>query len=99
MSIDEKSRYYDTGGIEVIEIIAAKLTNEQFKGYLLGNQIKYLCRANWKGGSFTRDIEKAGVYNGQLLKMENKSCDKCLLIYEYNKYTFCPHCGRKMAKR
>jgi len=98
MSIDEKSEYYDTGGIEVMGIIEAKLTPEQFKGYLLGNQIKYLCRANWKG-NFDRDIEKVGVYNGQLLKMENKSCNKCLLIYEYTKYTFCPHCGRKMAKK
>lgn len=58
---DPKSRYYDQGGFEVLDIIKAKLTPEQFKGYLLGNLIKYSCRANWKG-DFMRDIEKMGFY-------------------------------------
>ena len=30
MAIDEKSSYYDAGGIECIKIIKAKLTEEQF---------------------------------------------------------------------
>ena len=56
MSIDGKSDYYDAGGIEVQAIIAAKLTPEQIKGWLLGNVIKYSCRANHKGTA-ARDIE------------------------------------------
>jgi len=62
MSIDEKSDYYDVGGIEVQAIIAAKLTPEQIKGWLLGNVIKYSCRCNHKGTA-ARDIEKLAVYS------------------------------------
>ena len=46
--IDPKSSYYDAGGISTMDIIKAKLTDEQFKGFLLGNQIKYSCRLNHK---------------------------------------------------
>lgn len=62
---DPKSRYYDAGGIEVTDIIKAKLTPEQFKGFLLGNIIKYSCRANFKK-AFDRDIEKVGNYQKQI---------------------------------
>lgn len=61
MSIDPESTYYDVGGIEVMKVIKAKLTDEQFKGFLLGNVIKYTLRANHKG-NFDRDIEKALNY-------------------------------------
>lgn len=61
MSIDAKSDYYDAGGIETMAVIKAKLTPEQFKGFLLGNALKYLCRLNHKGCS-KRDIEKAQTY-------------------------------------
>jgi len=62
MSRDSKSSYYDAGGLEVIAIIQAKLTPEQFKGFLLGNSIKYNCRANFKGTA-QRDMEKAANYS------------------------------------
>ena len=65
MTIDQKSTYYDVGGIEVLEIIRAKLTEEQFQGYVLGNLIKYSCRLNWKGQA-DRDAEKIGHYAKQL---------------------------------
>lgn len=58
---DPKSRYYDQGGIETQAIIKAKLTPEQYKGFCLGNIIKYSCRANFKG-NFNRDTEKVGFY-------------------------------------
>jgi hypothetical protein len=57
MSKDPKSSYYDVGGIETIDIIKAKLTPEQYEGYLIGNLIKYVCRLNWKGDA-SRDSEK-----------------------------------------
>lgn len=57
MSKDEKSNYYDAGKIETIDIIKAKLTPEQYAGYLLGNVIKYACRLNFKGDA-VRDSEK-----------------------------------------
>ena len=65
MSKDKKSEYYDAGGIETIEIIKAKLTPEQYQGYLLGNIIKYSCRANFKK-DFDRDIEKINKYSDML---------------------------------
>ena len=63
--LDEKSRYYDVGGIETLDIIRAKLTPEQYKGFLLGNILKYGCRANHKG-CFERDLEKVGYYQAFL---------------------------------
>ena len=62
MSRDKKAEYYDAGGIEVLAIIKAKLTPEQYQGYLMGNAIKYLCRANFKSEDKSRDIEKAANY-------------------------------------
>lgn len=73
MSVDEKSTYYDAGGIETISIIKAKLTKEQFEGFCLGNAIKYNCRYNFKHDdleSKMRDIEKAAKY----LELLNKRC-------------------------
>jgi len=58
---DPKSRSYDAGGLEVLEIIRAKLTPEQYQGFCLGNAIKYTCRANHKG-DYDRDLEKAEFY-------------------------------------
>lgn len=61
MARDDKSTYYDEGGIETIDIIKAKLTPEQWRGYCLGNAIKYSCRLNYKGTP-ERDAEKAANY-------------------------------------
>lgn len=61
MSKDEKSTHYDVGGIEVLDVIQAKLSPEQYAGYLLGNAIKYTLRANHKG-DMGRDIEKSANY-------------------------------------
>lgn len=65
MSRDKKSNYYDEGGIQVIDVIKAKLTPEQYTGYLLGNVIKYSCRLNFKG-SPQRDSEKLKNYSAWL---------------------------------
>lgn len=65
MSVDPKSKYYDVGGIETLDVIKAKLTPEQFKGYLLGNVIKYALRMNWKGQE-KRDAEKLATYSEKL---------------------------------
>ena len=62
MSQDPKATYFDAGGIETIDIIRAKLTHEQFTGWLLGNVIKYAARANWKHEDPRRDVEKIALY-------------------------------------
>lgn len=49
--------YYDIGNISAIEFIKAKLTPEQYKGYCLGNVLKYAARLNYKGAP-EKDVEK-----------------------------------------
>ena len=65
--IDEKARYYDEGGIEVLDIIKAKMTAEQYRGFLLVNIIKYSCRLNHKGCE-SSDARKISVYSELLAK-------------------------------
>lgn len=61
--------HYTVGGIETIDILKAKLTAEEFKGFLKGNIIKYLCRANHKGKA-SQDIEKAQWYTNKLVEAD-----------------------------
>ena len=71
MSKDPNSTYYDAGGMEVLDIIKAKLTPQQYQGFLLGNVIKYSCRMNHKG-TFNRDAEKCAFYAKTLSDLESK---------------------------
>lgn len=48
-SQDVTRNYYDVGGIVTLDIIRAKLTSEQYEGFLLGQIIKYATRMNFKG--------------------------------------------------
>lgn len=57
--------HYTTGGMETIEVLRAKLTPEEYRGYLKGNVLKYLCRANYKG-HHDQDIYKAEWYISEL---------------------------------
>ena len=67
MSRDKKSSYYDAGGVETLDVIKAKLTPEQFRGYLLGNALKYSCRMMHKTPDDPgRDAEKAANYSAWL---------------------------------
>jgi len=50
--------HYTDGGIETIDFIEAKLSPEEFRGYCLGNIIKYLSRTGKKGDLMT-DLRKA----------------------------------------
>jgi len=62
--------YYDEGGITVLNVMKAKLTPEQYKGYLLGNIIKYSLRLNFKGVS-KQDAHKLADYSRWLDELEN----------------------------
>jgi hypothetical protein len=57
--------HYTAGGIEVIDYLKAKLTPEEYRGFLRGNAIKYLSPAGMKGPSLT-DYRKALWYLEQL---------------------------------
>jgi len=53
--------HYTVGGIETLEVISAKLTKEQYLGYLLGNVMKYVMRHNYKDKP-VEDLRKARFY-------------------------------------
>lgn len=59
--------HYTAGGIEVIDVLKAKMTESEFKGFLRGNVIKYLLRAELKGNE-EQDYQKAKWYLERLLK-------------------------------
>jgi hypothetical protein len=57
--------HYKVGGIEVIDFIKAKLTPEEFRGYLKGNVLKYTSRAGYKDDA-AQDIGKLVWYASKL---------------------------------
>ena len=62
--------HYTSGGIECIDAIKASMTEEQFKGFLKGNIIKYLWRYELENNP-VQDLEKAQWYLNRLIQ-ENK---------------------------
>jgi len=61
--------HYKVGGIETIDFIKAKLTPQEFRGYLLGNVLKYASRAGHKGNS-AQDMGKMAWYASRLSELE-----------------------------
>jgi hypothetical protein len=53
--------HYQTGGIEAIDYIQAKLTPEEFAGYCRGNALKYLSRVGHKDAT-AQEVGKAIWY-------------------------------------
>ena len=70
--VKSPSHYHLMDGVESIEIIARSMTLEQWKGFCLGNILKYRIRAG-KKDSLQQDIDKANFY-GELYE---KHKDKC----------------------
>ena len=59
--------HYTHNGIEAINVIEAKLTGEQYQGYLQGSTMKYLLRSNYKGKR-DEDLKKAQWYLNTLVE-------------------------------
>jgi hypothetical protein len=66
-NVKEPSHY--KGEIECIAAIKASMSQQQFKGYLKGNVMKYLWRYDRKNG--LEDLQKADVYLQWLIKEES----------------------------
>lgn len=66
--VNKPKRYDFAPGIEAIDVIEATLTTEQFKGFLIGNALKYRLRAGDKGDAL-QDIEKAKWYQDRARKL------------------------------
>ena len=63
MSDKINPEHYKIGGIETIDYIKAKLTPEEYLGYLKGTQIKYRARIGYKeGDDAISDIDKMDWY-------------------------------------
>lgn len=60
--------HYKVGGLETIDILKAKLTKEEYRGYLKGNVIKYATRAGFKGAS-AEDAGKLAWYAQRLAEL------------------------------
>lgn len=58
--------HYQTGGIEPIDYMKAKMSLEMFEGFLVGNVIKYVSRYRQKDG--LKDLEKAQYYLNRLIE-------------------------------
>lgn len=59
--------HYKTGGIETIDYMEAKLTPEEYRGYLRGNIIKYTSRAGYKD-DVLQEYKKVEWYLDRLIK-------------------------------
>ena len=57
--------HYTVGGYEALDVIKAKLTPEEYRGYCKGNILKYVMRANYKG-AHDIDCSKAEYYAREL---------------------------------
>ena len=60
--------HYKKGGIETIDYIQAKMSKEQFEGYILGNVLKYVSRYQFKNG--VEDLKKGKWYLEKLIELE-----------------------------
>ena len=58
--------HYTTGKHEVIDILQDKLSPEEFKGFLKGNILKYVLRAEHKNGM--EDYKKCHWYLTKLIE-------------------------------
>lgn len=58
--------HYTSGKIEVISIMEDQLTDEEYRGYIKGQVIKYVTRERHKNG--LEDLKKAAWYLNRLIK-------------------------------
>lgn len=63
--------HYKTGQIECIDYMQDMLTEEEFRGYIKGNVLKYIAREKHKNGD--EDLRKAKWYLDRLVvSLEDK---------------------------
>lgn len=65
--------HYTNGPIECIDAIKSALTQEEFRGYLKGNILKYIWRERLKNGP--QDVKKSIWYANELVQTLNCTGD------------------------
>ena len=63
--------YKKTYAKEVIDLLQASLTPEEFKGYCKGNMLKYRFRAGYKGDR-DEDLKKSNWYQDKLREVSDE---------------------------
>lgn len=66
--------HYTESGIECIDAIQAALTDDEFRGYIKGNCMKYIWRERHKNGD--EDLKKASWYLHRYIEKCIDSTDK-----------------------
>ena len=72
MSDNINPDHYTKGGVETIDFIKAKMTPEEFYGFIKGNALKYISREGLKSEKLTDkidDCKKAIWYLEQMIKV------------------------------
>ena len=67
------SKHYTEKSIQPWDAMRSWMTPEEFRGFLRGNVIKYICRYKDKDG--VEDLQKAEHYLSELIKDECKDID------------------------
>ncbi|KFN92428.1 hypothetical protein TMUPMC115_0940 [Tetragenococcus muriaticus PMC-11-5] len=62
--------HYTQGDIETIDYIKDKLTDEEFRGFVKGNVLKYISRERLKNGD--EDLKKSDWYLNKLIEVLDK---------------------------
>lgn len=62
--------HYNQHSIEVIDIIRNSMSEAEYKGFLKGNVIKYICRSEYKNNEI-EDLQKADWYLTKLIQSIN----------------------------
>ena len=75
MSDNINPDHYTKGGIETIEYMQAKMSKEEFYGFIKGNALKYISREGLKSEKLTdkiNDCKKAIWYLEQMIKVHQE---------------------------
>ena len=75
MSDSINPEHYKSGGIETIEYIRAKMTKEEFYGYIKGNVMKYVSRVDKKSDKLLDkidDLKKAQWYLERMIQVHQE---------------------------
>lgn len=70
--VRKPAHYQLIDGVESITVIASALTLEEWRGFCLGNQLKYRIRAG-KKDELQQDIDKSDFYS-ELFEMHKHLC-------------------------
>lgn len=64
-NINHPDHYISEGGLELWDVMEEFMTPEEFKGYLMGNCIKYIFR--WQNKNGLEDLNKCQAYLTRLV--------------------------------